>query len=240
MRRFFVDPLAITAETAYLSTTESKHVASVLRLQVGDDVELFDGTGTVYHGHISHLSPDKVRVHILSSGREEREVNTALVLYLGMLKGKKMDFLIQKSTELGVFAVQPVFTRYCENRGNHSRQLERWHRIMLEACKQCNRPVPMKIHPVAEMHKLTFPSDAVKLLLWEKEHQQPVTAEMFTGNGPVCVFTGPEGGFRDDEVDLARNHGFQTITLGKSILRAETAALSITAIIQYLLGRLGK
>lgn len=239
MRRFFVDPQSVAPEAAYLSPTESLHIVSVLRLQLGEMVELFDGTGTVYQGTLHKLSRQQVTVRLLSKWNEEQET-PSVVLYQSLLKGKKMDFLVQKTTELGVHAFQPFLSRYCETRGNPERQQQRWQRIMLEACKQCRRALPMQIHQPTDFNQLKMSEFATKLLLWENENDQSLKPEQLVHTGPVCLLIGPEGGFHDDEITHARENGFQTVTLGKRILRAETATLAAVTIIQYLLGALGK
>lgn len=240
MRRFFVDPQAITADTALLSKTESQHIVSALRLQLGETVELFDGTGTVYHGKLQKLSREQVTVRLLSMHNENFEISPPVFLLQSLLKGKKMDFLVQKSTELGVHTFQPLMTRYSENRGNHQRQHERWQRIMLEACKQCKRTVPMQINPLVKFKQIDLSLFSTKLLVWEDEHQQPIDPKQLANKDSICLLIGPEGGFHEEEVDHARKNGFQTVTLGKRILRAETATLATVAIVQYLLGTLGK
>lgn len=240
MRRFFVDPRSITADTAHLSKTESQHIISVLRLQAGETVELFDGTGTIYQGELNILSREQVTVRLLSMRSENNEKSPPVFLLQSLLKGKKMDFLVQKTTELGVHTFQPLLTRYSENRGNRERQKERWQRIMLEACKQSKRPVPMLINPPVQFSKIDLSPFSTKLLLWESENKQLLGPEQFVSNEPVCLILGPEGGFHEEEIDRARKNGFQTVTLGRRILRAETATLATVAIVQYLLGTLGK
>ncbi|MDW7771436.1 MAG: 16S rRNA (uracil(1498)-N(3))-methyltransferase [Desulfobulbaceae bacterium] len=238
MRRFFVDPQAIIDGIAHLSPAESLHIAAVLRLQPGDEIELFDGTGTVYQGTLLKLSREQVSVRLVAAHREEEKA-PSLFLLQSLMKGKKMDFLVQKATELGVHTFQPVETRYSENRGNPERQQERWQRIMLESCKQCKRPMPMVISPLTDLKHIELPSGAAKIILWENEQQQPLAPILFAEKESVCLYIGPEGGFHRDEIKIALEYGFQTITLGSRTLRAETAALATVAIIQYLLGMLG-
>jgi len=240
MRRFFVDPRSIIENTAYLSPAESQHIVSVLRLQPGDHIELFDGTGSVYQGELLKISRQNVTVLLLTCHRAKEENTPSLWLIQSLLKGKKMDFLVQKATELGVQAFQPVTTRYSENRGNPERQLQRWQRIMLEACKQCKRPVPMHISSPAAFDHLPPVSCSTKLLFWEDEPQQCIRPQLFADRATVCLFIGPEGGFHQKEIAAARSRGFQTVTLGQRALRAETASLAAVAIVQYLLGVLGK
>ena len=236
MRRFFINQQSLAGDIALLSEAESHHIASVLRLQSGDPVELFDSSGTVYNGKLLNVLPDRVTVQIISRKLESPVKSPPLYLYQSLLKGKKMDFLVQKTTELGVHSFQPLITRYSENRGNPDRQHQRWQRIMLEACKQCKRSRPMDIFPRVKLDQADITLFSTKILLWEGEKEILIGPAQFQGQGPVCLMLGPEGGFHQDEIEWAKVNGFQSTSLGRLTLRAETAALSATAIVQFLLG----
>jgi len=238
MRRFFVDQHAISANQAILTEKESRHITTVLRMQAGDIVELFDESGTVYTGTINITSHQSVTVQILSRQPAIDPISPHLSLYQSMLKGKKMDFLVQKCTELGVHSFHPVLTKFSENRGNLERQNSRWQRIMLEACKQCKRPHPMKIHSSIPLRTIDFSPFSTKLLFWENEETCALQQQHVSGNDTIGVLLGPEGGFHSDEIEWAARQGFQTVSLGSRVLRAETASLSVIAIIQYLCGTL--
>jgi len=238
MRRFFVEPRSISQNLAILSPEESRHVAMVLRLKAGAAVELFDGTGLVYQGLILTASPKRITIEILSRYRESGDRAVRLFLFQGMLKGKKMDFLVQKATELGVHAFCPVPTRYSENHGNLARQVERWRRIMLEACKQSRRAHPMAIEPVLSLEDMTVSGFDRCLMLWESEQTSGIDATHVSYEGPMALLVGPEGGFHEDDVGVATAKGFRTVSFGPRVLRAETAALSAIAILQFLGGAL--
>lgn len=213
-------------------------MATVLRLQVGTAIELFDGTGFVYQGHILSATPKRITVEILSQYRENSDGAPQLFLFQSLLKGKKMDFLIQKATELGVHSFSPIQSRYNENRGNIPRQSDRWQRIMLDACKQCKRAHPMIIEPLSPLEDIDVTNFEQPLVLWEGEKSTRLDATMISYKGPMAIFIGPEGGFHEDEINRAKEKGFKPISLGSRILRSETAALSTIAIIQYLSGAL--
>lgn len=238
MRRFFIDSGSISAHRAIISAAESRHIATVLRLQPGARVELFDGTGTVYQGCLHSVTRQAVTVDILSR-QQPAEEGVPLTLAQGLLKGRKMDFLVQKATELGVRTFQPLQTRYCENKGERRGRRQRWQRIMLEACKQCKRPLPMEINPATGLNLLDTSLFSCKIMLWEDEKSVPLPGTLpSTGNDPICLLLGPEGGFHQEEVEHARALGFQTVSLGRRTLRAETAALAAIAIVQFLAGNL--
>lgn len=238
MRRFFVSQKFLFRDVALLSEAESHHIASVLRMQTGDQVELFDGSGTIYHGELQHVSRDQVSVRLLSREKEHLMTSPPLYLFQSLLKGKKMDFLIQKATELGVHSLQPIRTRYSENYGNPERQQTRWQRLMLEACKQCKRSRPMQIHSPVPLDQINVSRFSTQLFLWEGEIETSLDASLLRLDGPVCLLLGPEGGFHPDEVEWAGKMDFQSTSLGRRTLRAETASLAAVAIVQFLLGGL--
>jgi 16S rRNA (uracil1498-N3)-methyltransferase len=194
---------------------------------------LYDGCGTVIHGKVLRLIPDQVQIRILDRTRHP-ETGIPLTLVQAMLKGKKMDLLIQKATELGVQTLRPVTSRYCEKKNHNTRTAQRWQRIMLEACKQCGRPVPMTIHAPAALNTLSCDEASNLIMPWEAEDSRPLSPALLTTSLPTVLLIGPEGGFHPDEVTFARDLGFATVSLGPRILRAETAALTATAIVQYL------
>ena len=235
MRRFFVDPAAVAGEQATLGERESRHVVSVLRLGSGTEIELFDGTGVLYRGRIQTDSRQKVTVRILSSERVA-EPGRPLTLMQGLLKGKKMDFLVQKATELGVQTLQPLLCRYSERQRISSGQLDRWHRIMLEACKQSRRIAPMTIAAPVSLKALDLTAFSTGILFWEGERAASITPDLLGNDGPTGLVFGPEGGLHDDEVAWFKEAGFHPVSLGRQTLRAETAALAGTAIIRFLTG----
>jgi len=238
VRRFFVHPHAIDGHIARLDGDEARHLASVLRLRAGAAVELFDATGTVYRGRVLRATPATVEVEII--GRHHAaSAASPITLAMALIKGRKMDTLVRCATELGVARFIPLRSRYCENRGRRDRQRERWHRIMLQACKQCRRVTPMEIDPVQPLSELDPSGFRHRIMAWEEEAQGAFPAGLATEPGPVCLLIGPEGGFHPDEVARARSRGFIPVSLGPLILTAETAALTAIAITGHLCGWIG-
>jgi len=234
MHRFFVPPQAIDGETVVLSGNQAHHLRTVLRIRPGQTIELFDGTGAVYRTEIQKISENTIEGHIIGHLVESARPDFPLTLAQGILKGKKMDLVLQKATELGVDILMPVLTRYCQQQKNLERRMQRWQRIVLEACKQCGRSVPMLITPVVTLQDLPVASFQYPLLCWEGEEQAMVHPELFIVPGKVLLLIGPEGGFHKQEVQWAGDQGFQAVTLGPLVLRAETAAIAAVGIIQYL------
>lgn len=238
MRRFLVDPRNIAGSLATLSGSEAHHIAAVLRLRPESSVELIDGQGAVYQGHLESVSNTLVTVRLSSRRQEVEDASPPLVLLQPLLKGKKMDVVVQKATELGVYILQPLVTRYSEGRGNPERQAERWERIMIEACKQCRRTQPMRIAPLTDFNGAPLPGPGPRLLFWEGESTVSLRPEHLSAPGPVSLLLGPEGGLHEQEAEEAKARGFQPVSLGRRILRAETATLAAVAIVQYLNGGL--
>lgn len=238
MRRFLVDPRAIAGTLATLSAGEAHHIASVLRLQPGAEVELIDGQGLIYAGRLEIVDRAKVTVRLLSRQQEPEDAAPPLILLQALLKGKKMDMVVQKATELGVHTLQPLLTRYSEGRDNPARQAERWQRIMVEACKQCRRAQPMVIAPLTDLTVVALPEAGPRILFWEGETTETLRPELLAPPGPVFLLLGPEGGLHRQEAVAAREQGFRPVSLGRRILRAETATLAAVAIVLYLTGNL--
>jgi len=238
MRRFFLPPHALAGNRLLLTGPEAHHLAAVLRLKPGQTVELFDGQGAVHTALLLAVDRDRVMAEITATRHEQPTVASPLTLAQCLLKGKKMDFLVQKATELGVHAFAPLVSRYCENHGDREHQRNRWHRIMLEACKQCRRATPMRILPVMPLASFDAAAYIHRLVAWEEEWMEPLPAGLAGQPGPICLTLGPEGGLHADEVAALRQQQCAIFSLGPQILRGETAALAAVAIIQYLAGSL--
>ena len=248
MHRFFIDPEDITYTRAVLTGEEAHHLISVLRLKVGASIQLFDGLGRTYAAEVKNISKGRVKAAILSMAEEPVAERAALHLGLALLKGKKMDFVMQKATELGVAGLHPFIATYSNARQikaiREAKRLERWQKIIREACKQCNRPQPPTCDPVVDFDSFLEETSQgnydLKLLFWEGERSQGLQGIVQVPDQPcsVMILIGPEGGFSMEEAERAKAAGFQPISLGKRILRAETAALTAIAILQHLLGNL--
>jgi 16S rRNA (uracil1498-N3)-methyltransferase len=249
-RRFYAPPESFRRDqTVLLASDEAQHMRGVLRLKVGDEVFVFDGEGREYLCRIESLRRDEAALKLLKEV-EAASPESALNLRLGLalLKGEKFDLVVQKATELGVTSIVPVMTKLSDIRLRDERDAEkravRWRRIALEAAKQSGRARLPTIEEPLAFHSLlenTQPgNDEWRLLFAERDGQS--LAQSFEQLSPrpqnITALVGSEGGWTDEELQAARDANWHIITLGGRILRAETAAISITALLQHLFGDL--
>jgi 16S rRNA (uracil1498-N3)-methyltransferase len=227
-RLYLPGPLA--AGSASLGETASRH-AQVLRLQPGDALTLFDGRGGEWRARLHAMGRREASAQVLEHLAVERELPTAVTLALAMPAGDRMDWLVEKATELGVAAIQPLTSERSVLRLSGERAAKRrahWHSIAIAACEQCGRNrVPEVAVPVALAEWLASPGARTgerRLLAWREAGQWSRV-----GTGPLVLLSGPEGGFTPAEEDAARAQGFVPTTLGARVLRADTAPLAALA-----------
>lgn len=226
--------LSVTGENA-------RYLTTVLRCRSGDAVTVCDSKCKSYPGKIIRAGRKEITVEITGPGRNpETESPLRITLLQGLLKGDKMDLVIQKATELGVTEIIPVVTERSQVR--ETRKLSRWQKIAQEASRQAGRVyVPVIHNPTALKSMLRRPPVADRgVMFWEQEGERlSAVIRRFRQNRAIELFTGPEGGFSAQEVKAAEENGFSVATLGKRTLRAETAAIVALGIVQYKLGDLG-
>jgi len=245
MRRFLFDQATGDGEVVFLSEEESRHISRVLRMRPGTEIELFDGSGTVFKAEIIKIG-SRVTAR-LGQCLSKKEIQLKPVwVAQGLLKGKKMDMVVQKCTELGATRFTPFVSSRCQgkvDRVQNNRRFERWQRLTITACKQCMRNQPMLVDETvvfADLLKLyETASKPLRLLFWEEETVTRLDdLPSFGQFDSICLILGPEGGLTEQEVEMARAEGWRTVTLGERVLRAETANLSAVSIIQYLAGNI--
>lgn len=247
MHRFIVDPNNIQNGCVKIDGADLNHLRKVLRLGPGDTINVFDGSGREFEARLLSVDKTCALAEIKASLQAETEPKTRLTLFQGIPKGEKMDLIIQKTVELGVYRIIPVITDRTViqlDKDNGVKKALRWSRIAREAAKQCRRTfVPDVSEPVSFDEAI----DAAKgyeavLLLYENESKKCLKEilKCYTINkiGEIAVFVGPEGGFASHEMEKYTNEGFDVAGLGKRILRAETAAISVISIIMYEMGEL--
>ena len=244
MPRFFVPARDIIDARARLEGGEFRHLQRVLRLREGDHVTVFDDEGREHVGIILSMSPRAAAVRIVSTTTPVRESPLLITLYQGIPKGRKMDLIVEKATELGTRSIIP-FSSAFSSAGPPAAagKIERWQRIALAATKQSART-----HVPTIGASVTFPEaiahgaeHALKLLLYEGAGTLPLAelaATLPATPTSAAVFVGPEGGFSHDEVLQATERGFALVNAGPRVLRTETAALVAVSLVQARWGDL--
>jgi 16S rRNA (uracil1498-N3)-methyltransferase len=248
-RRFFVPASQFTypSQGHPQVTTDPEtahHMCTVLRLEAGAEVVLFDNSGQEYEGLIIEAAPAGVKVQIERSLLPKTESSLRIVLAQAMLKGDAMDHVLTVCTELGCARYVPILTARTVARPNpddYPSRLARWERIVQEAAAQCGRvKVPRLEAPVEFKEFLERKAEAKKIILWERGGSGQLK-EILEGERKeeLVVMAGPEGGFGQAEVKAAVDAGFQIWGLGHRTLRAENAAAAAIGILQYLRGDMG-
>jgi 16S rRNA (uracil1498-N3)-methyltransferase len=245
MARFYVPQPWIENGMLKIEGDEVKHIRKVLRLKKGDGIVVFDGLGKELEGTIVEERLSSVVIRIQNIFSSEKDSPLEVTLAQSLLKGEKMDYLIQKATELGVKEIIPFFSSRSVPFLEKSRRLKRhhrWEKIAVEASKQCGRGVVPKIESLqdySDMLQMASTED-LRLILWEREGiKLKEVLERSKEKRRIFFIIGPEGGFNQLEVDEAKRAGFTPVTLGRRILRAETASLCFLSILQYEWGDIG-
>ncbi|WP_052887767.1 16S rRNA (uracil(1498)-N(3))-methyltransferase [Thermogemmatispora carboxidivorans] len=254
MHRFFVSPelLAQTNRSSLyrmmLPTAVAHQVRDVLRLAPGERVLLLDNSGDEIEARIVHAGRSGVEVEIVERRKGRSEGCLRLVLYQGLLKSARFEWILEKGTELGVSAFVPLRCQRSQS-GQEvlgATKVQRWQRILQEAAEQCGRSRLPELLPVRSLPQALaeLPADALIVMPWEQEkklalrtalrtRRQQIREAVLRGPFTVALFIGPEGGLAPEEVALAREHGALIVSLGPRVLRAETAALVAAASVLY-------
>lgn len=224
-----------------LSEEAANHVGRVLRMNEGDSLTLFDGSNHIFHAHIAQLTKKQITVQITDHQLDNRE--SPLPIHLGQVisRGDRMEFTIQKSVELGVNIITPLWSERCGVKLDLDRQdkkRQQWQKIAISACEQCGRNVIPEIRPI------------MKLTDWCKEHDEMLKLNLHPRatytikslpNVPatgVRLLIGSEGGLSPEEISMTETQGFTEVLLGKRVLRTETASLATITALQTLYGDL--
>ncbi len=242
MRRFFTEPEAVQGDTILFDAELAHHMGKVLRLAPGEQVTVCTGDGMVYVAELEQFSRDSVTARILETMGNQKETEVQIVLYQGMPKGDKLELIIQKCTELGISAVIPVETGRSIvhlDSSKAAKKIDRWQKIAHEASQQSKRVQVPVIGPYLSWKQCLQQlqqDDGLTIIFWEDEQTQSL--KVLLKSQPqkpqkINLIVGPEGGLSEDEVNQLRDLGAVSASLGKRILRTETAGLAGTAIILY-------
>jgi len=238
MTRLFLDE-AVQQQTTVTITGEKAHyLSTVLRCRPEDIIIVTDSAGAAYSARISVATKKQTTIEILGPFNQDNESPLDIILVQGILKGEKMDLVIQKATELGVTEIAPMITERSQIR--ETRKLQRWQKIAEEASRQSGRNrIPLIHEPEAFETMIASQGFNKGIICWEEEGA-PFSAALdeFKGKTKIVLYVGPEGGFSEKEVSTAEDRGVAVASLGKRILRAETAAIAAIALTQFVLGDL--
>lgn len=245
MQRFFVEPHQIDEEAHQIHITGSdvNHISNVLRMKTGEELWISDGSKYEYRCTIESFEPDEVLLHIVYSQEPEYELPCRIYLFQGLPKADKMELIIQKAVELGAYEIIPVETKRCVVKldGRKSaKKTARWQQIAESAAKQSKRMLIPNVHEVLTFREALKYAESmdVRLIPYELARGMQETKEILAGIEPgqsVGIFIGPEGGFEEKEIEAAIEGGAKPITLGRRILRTETAGLAILSVLMFQL-----
>ncbi|HXG83914.1 MAG TPA: 16S rRNA (uracil(1498)-N(3))-methyltransferase [Pyrinomonadaceae bacterium] len=244
MRRFYAAPDNFQNDEVTLGLDETRHLRDVLRLNEGEQIQIFDGDGKEFLCEIERIEKRRTQIKVIREiAPKSAESNLYLTLAVALLKGEKFDLVVQKSAELGVSKIIPLVTKRCDvkirDAKDAAKRLERWQRIALEAAKQSGRARLLKIETPANFADFTENSTAQissgeKFILFAERNGESFS--QIEANGKITAIIGAEGGWEDAEIETAREKGFQVVTFKGRVLRAETAAIAIAAVIQHRFG----
>ncbi|MFN6962743.1 MAG: 16S rRNA (uracil(1498)-N(3))-methyltransferase [Pyrinomonadaceae bacterium] len=238
MHRFYAPRDKFAADTVTLADDEARHLRDVLRLKAGERIYVFDGEGGEFVCEIVEAGRRSATVRLVERvAPAAPESPLDLTLAAAILKGEKFDLVVQKAVELGIRRIVPLVTRRgdVKLKGSTGR-VERWRRIALEAAKQSGRATLTAVDEPTDLQPALDDDRAAARLLFSERGGSPL--DSVTGSGKMIAFIGPEGGWDDSELDAAVAAGVRIVTLGGRILRAETASIAISALLQNRFGDL--
>lgn len=245
MHRFFIPQLY--NEEMYLEGVNARHIGRVLRMQPGDKLQIVSDDGVSALAQVMSIDGERVYVRCLEKLSESHEPRVKLVLAQGLAKGEKMDFIIQKAVEMGAYSIVPVAMEHSVVRlegVKAAKKVERWQKIAESAAKQSKRDIIPQVQPVQTMAQMLANNPCqTKIIAYECEDRLSLKAALREADAAniseLLLIIGPEGGISESELELARSAGAVPVTLGRRILRAETAGLVAISAIFYETGDLG-
>jgi 16S rRNA (uracil1498-N3)-methyltransferase len=240
MTRIFIETTVREMSSLELTGEKSHYLSTVLRFSPGSKLSVIDSSGSAYLAYIVSVSKKNAVLQIGERCAPAPESPLDITLIQGLLKGEKMEFIIQKASELGVRQLFPVITERSQIR--ETRKLPRWKKIAEESSRQCGRAAVTRVLEPRNLKDVIYSFDnssIAGIIFWEHA-DLPFSSslEKCKGKKQIILLTGPEGGFSEEEVCSAAKKGFHVTCMGKRILRAETAAIAAVSVTQYVLGDL--
>ncbi len=241
MQHFFVTPSQVKGEKIYVEGMDVNHMKNVLRMRCGDELVVSDGNNLKYRCSVEGYEEEQAVLRILEEMDVDTELSSRIYLFQGLPKQDKMELIVQKAVELGVYRVIPVSTRRAVVRLDQKKagkKAERWQQIARSAAKQAKRGyVPEVAFPMSYREALEAARELdVILIPYELAKDMKETKEIIERIRPgksVGIFIGPEGGFEKEEVELALEYGAMPVTLGRRILRTETAGMAMLSVLMF-------
>lgn len=247
MPKFFVDKNCIFDSKIILSGDDMRHIVKVLRKNIDDIIEVFDGNGNSYKVKILEINKENITTEIIEkSYQQDAKIN--ITLFQSLPKMDKMELIIQKCTELGISKIVPFISERTvvkiDNKKTELSKLDRWRKIAQEACKQCGRAMVPEIDYICNYKDVLDKLKIYDINIFAYEKEDKLNLKSVLRENPeiknISIIIGPEGGFSEKEVEQAIAHRAKAITLGPRILRTETAGMAILSILMYELGDMGQ
>lgn len=245
MHHFFVNPEQVEDGLIRITGSDVNHIKNVLRIRQGEEMLVSDGTGRDYLCQAEEIAGQEVTVRILETEEEGRELPSRIWLFQGLPKSDKMEFIIQKAVELGAAGIVPVSTRNTVVKLDQKKEetkVKRWQAIAESAAKQSKRSLVPRVSGIMTLKEafdyVESQGFSVRLIPYEHEAGMDGTKTELDAAGPgqdIAVFIGPEGGFDEREIELALSKGVRPISLGRRILRTETAGLALLSVLMMRL-----
>ena len=241
MYRFFIEECQVDGAYIWVEGDDVNHIRNVLRMKAGERVLLCSESGMEYESELVSLEGDKIQARILDIHGAESELKTRIVLFQGLPKGDKMDLVIQKAIELGASEIVPVKMKRCVVKLDEKKarkKTERWNAVALSAAKQSKRGMIPRVSRVYSFHEAAEMARGFSMVLvpYEAaegmEYSRQLVKEV-KGRESVGIFIGPEGGFEPAEIEELRESGGQILSLGKRILRTETAGMAMLSVLMF-------
>lgn len=241
MSRFFTSPESVGEKSIRITDqNDIHHITKVLRLKIGDKIDISDSDKWEYETEISYMDKDYVEAIIIDRQKFANEPRSKVTLFQGVPKQGKMELIIQKTVELGVYEIVPVFTdrTVVTDNGKFSKKIERWQKISDEAVKQCKRGIIPTVADDLTFKEMVERLKAFDLVLFPYENEDDRTIkDALRGRKDIpetiAIIIGPEGGFSDKEALALNDFGAECVTLGKTTLRTETAGMVALAMTMY-------
>lgn len=244
MSRFFIPKENIAENKITVMGEDVIHISKVLRLKKGDFFTCCDGRGFDYYVKIADISKTEVVCDIIDKQKSDTEPPVKVTLIQGIPKAAKMDYIIQKNTELGISEIYPCSLNRCISKTEKDKKTDRWQKIAKEAAQQSGRGIVPVIHNTINLKEAVeiLKNSDISFVAYECEDKNTLKNVLLSKENPktVAFLIGPEGGFDVSEIEFLKNSGIAVISLGKRILRTETAGEAVLSMIMYEIGDINK